>query len=161
MKLDKRIKSKEDILTCFDIEKAGQFLGHKGYFANVNSSYQNLDNKAYGILTEIKDAAYSFKMDNNEYWRFFIPEIILKPKQKKFRPCTLDNFGLHIGDLIRFRKKEDHNFEICTMYMGYMKNNDIVKVMLGNTYYSLEELFNDFEWFDKDSNTWEMFGVEE
>lgn len=161
MKLDKRIKSKEDILTCFDIEKAGQFLGHKGYFANVNSSYQNLDNKAYGILTEIKDAAYSFKMDNNEYWRFFIPEIILKPKQKKFRPCTLDDFGLHIGDLIRFRRKDNHNPEICTMYTGYLKNNGIVKVMLGVGYYNFEELFNSYEWFDKDSNTWEIFGVEE
>lgn len=157
----KNLESKEDILTCFDIEKAGQFLGHKGYFANVNSSYQNLDNKAYGILTEIKDAAYSFKMDDNEYWRFFIPEIILKPKEKKFRPCTLDEFGLHIGDLIRFRKKGDHSFEIETMYMGYIKTNDTVKVLLGECYYSLEELFNDYEWFDKDSNTWEIFGVEE
>ena len=161
MKLDKRIKSKEDILTCFDIEKAGQFLGHKGYFANVNSSYQNLDNKAYGILTEIKDAAYSFKMDNNEYWRFFIPEIILKPKEKKFRPCTLDDFGLNIGDLIRFRRKDDHNSEICTMYTGYVKYKGIVKVQLGAGYYSFDELFNNYEWFDKDSNTWEMFGVEE
>ena len=85
----------------------------------------------------------------------------MEPKEKQYRPCTLDDFGLNIGDLIRFRRKDDHNIEVCTMYMGYMKNNGIVKVMLGNTYYSLEVLFNDFEWFDKDSNTWEVFGVEE
>ena len=90
-------------------------------------------------------------------------EEFVKEKQvkKKYRPCTLDNFGLNIGDLIRFRRKDDHDFEICTMYMGYLKTNGIVKVMLGNTYYSLEELFDNYEWFDKDSNTWEMFGIEE
>ena len=147
-------------MTCFDIQKAGQFLGHEGYFADVNFSYQSLDNRAYGILTEIKDAAYPFKMNNNDYWRFFIPEIRLKPVEKKYRPCTLDDFGLNIGDLIRFRRKDDHNFEISTMYLGYRKNNGTIEVLLGNTYYSLEELFENYEWFDSDSHTWEPFGVE-
>lgn len=160
MELDKRIEKLSDILTCFDIQKAGQFLGHEGYFADVNSSYQSLDNKAYGVLTEIKDAAYPFKMNNNDYWRFFIPEIRLKPVEKKYRPCTLDDFCLNIGDLIKFRRKDDHNFEVGTMYMGYRKNGD-VKVQLGAIYYSLKELFEDYEWFDGDSNTWEPFGVEE
>ena len=161
MQLDKRIEKLSDILTCFDIQKAGQFLGHEGYFADVNSSYQSLDNRAYGILTEIKDAAYPFKMNNNDYWRFFIPEIRLKPVEKKYRPCTLDDFGLNIGDLIKFRRKDDHNFEVGTMYMGYRKYDGIVKVQLGAIYYSLKELFEDYEWFDKDSHTWEPFGVEE
>ena len=90
-------------------------------------------------------------------------EEFVKGKQvkKKYRPCTLDDFGLNIGDLIRFRGKDDHNFEICTMYMGYLKTDGIVKVLLGQWYYSLEVLFNEYEWFDKDSNTWEPFGVEE
>ena len=89
-------------------------------------------------------------------------EEFVKEKQvkKKYRPCTLDNFGLNIGDLIRFRRKDDHAFEIETMYMGYMKTNRTVKVLLGEYYYSFEVLFNDYEWFDKDSNTWEKFGVE-
>ena len=46
------------------------------------------------------------------------------------------------------------------MYMGYRKNNGTTEVLLGNTYYSLEDLFNDYEWYDRDSNTWEIFGVE-
>lgn len=86
--------------------------------------------------------------------------LLSKPKERKYRPCTLDNFGLNIGDLIRFRRKDDY-IEIYTMYMGYIKTNDTVRVMLGNTYYSFEVLFDEYEWFDKDSNTWEMFGVEE
>ena len=77
------------------------------------------------------------------------------------RPCTLDDFGLNIGDLIKFRRKDDHNFEVGTMYMGYIKTNGIVKVLLGQCYYFLEELFESYEWYDRDSNTWEPFGVEE
>ena len=88
-----------------------------------------------------------------------LDERIIKGK-RPYRPCTLDDFGLNIGDLIRFRRKDDY-IEIYTMYMGYIKTNDTVRVMLGNTYYSLEELFNSYEWFDKDSNTWEKFWIEE
>ena len=67
-------------------------------------------------------------------------EEFVKEKQvkKKYRPCTLDNFGLNIGDLIRFRRKDDHAFEIETMYMGYLKNNDIVKGQVDMCLYNEE-----------------------
>ena len=38
MRLDSRIKSLSDILTCFDIEEAKQYIGQKGYFA-LNIGY--------------------------------------------------------------------------------------------------------------------------
>ena len=161
MKLDKRIKSKLDILTCFDIEEAKQFIGQKGYFSDFIENYQNLACRCYGTLIEIKDGTYTFECDAAaQYWRYFIPESELLPKEKKFRPCTLDDFGLNIGDLIKFRRKDNHNYEICTMYMGYLKYDGTVKVLLGQCY-SFEELFNEYEWFDRDSNTWEMFGAEQ
>ena len=79
MNLDKRIKKLSDILTCFDVKDAGQFLGQKGYFTDCLASYQNLGNRAYGTLTEIRDSDCPFKMSNNDYWRFFIPESRLIP----------------------------------------------------------------------------------
>lgn len=79
MNLDKRIKSKSDILTCFDVKEAGQFLGQEGYFTDLLVSFKDLDNKPYGTLAEIKDSDCPFKMGNNDYWRFFIPESRLKP----------------------------------------------------------------------------------
>lgn len=82
MKLDPRIKALSDILTCFDLEQAGQFIGQKGYFADCFSSFQNLANRAYGTLTEIKDSDCPFKMGNNEYWRFFLPESRLEHIEK-------------------------------------------------------------------------------
>lgn len=167
MELDKRIKSKEDILTCFDIEKAGQFLGHKGYFANVNSSYQNLDNKAYGILTEIKDAAYSFKMDNNEYWRFFIPEIILKPKEKKYRPYTLMEFNdkFTTGQPIKFRPKGKVGWERYLILNGYVHeqrgDQTFTYIYIGISGYTFDELFNAYEWQEHYTEEFKPFGVEE
>lgn len=163
--LDKRIPNKDCILTCFDTEQAKQYVDTKGYFTNDMGDFNNLDGCYDGTLNVVYDNSSRpfLNKDFSRYFGFFLPEKFVKEKQakKKFRPCTLDEFGLHIGDLIRFRKKDNHNFEICTMYMGHIKNNGIVKVLLGNTYYSLEVLFNDYEWYDSDSHTWEMFGVEE
>ena len=79
MNLDNRIKKLSDILTCFDVKDAGQFIGQKGYFVDLLDSYRNLGNRAYGTLTEIKDSDCPFKMNNYEYWRFFIPESRLIP----------------------------------------------------------------------------------
>ena len=169
LKLDKRIPNHNCIFTCFDTESAEQYIGKQGYFTSCYSNFANINNLPKGRLTGIDESMVSEKYHANvgnanvrkEYYSFFLPEDYLKPEEKVFRPCTLDEFGLHIGDLIRFRRKDDHNFEICTMYMGYRKKNGGVNVLLGNNYYTLEELFNDYEWYDSDSHTWEMFGVEE
>ena len=159
MELDKRFKVLP--FCCFGAEKCIKYIGQKGYFTNNIDFFKNIDFCIYGTLEEVHaEQADSFQMDNRKFFRYFIPEYFVKPKENQFRPCTLDDFGLHIGDLIRFRKKDDHDFEICTMYMGYLKTNSIVKVILGECYYSFEVLFNEYEWFDKDSNTWEPFGVE-
>ena len=164
LKLDKRIPNPSCIFTCFDTECAEQYIGKQGYFTNCYSNFANINSLAKGTLTKICDSSVNEKYYANvgeKYYSFFLPEDYLKPEEKVFRPCTLDEFGLHIGDLIKFRKKDDISFEIGTMYLGYRKNNGGVKVLLGNNYYSLEELFEDYEWYDRDSNTWEMFGVEE
>lgn len=161
MKLDERFKVLP--FCCFGAEKCVKYISHKGYFSNNIDFFKNIDLCIYGTLEAVHgDQAESFEMrDNRKFYRYFIPECFVKPKEKQFKPCTLDNFGLNIGDLIKFRKKDDHNSEICTMYTGYVKYKGIVKVQLGAGYYAFEELFNKYEWFDKDSNTWEMFGVEE
>ena len=78
MELDKRIKSLSDILTCFDVKDAGQFLGQEGYFADNIGHYRCLACRKYGVLTEIKDGDCPFKEGNEDTWCFFIPESRLK-----------------------------------------------------------------------------------
>lgn len=80
MNLDKRIKSKFDILTCFDVEEAKSFIGQKGYFTDFIENFQNLSKRCYGTLIEIKNDTYTFECEGvADYWKFFIPESRLKP----------------------------------------------------------------------------------
>ena len=166
MELDKRIKS-IDCIRSFNTNNE-DCSGKFGYFTNYIDNFDNLDDVCKGTCVFEEGGSFPFyaiKTDSleNRKFQFFIPEedLLSKPKEKQYRPCTLDEFSLNIGDLIKFRRKDNHNYEICTMYMGYLKYDGTVKVLLGNTYYSLEELFKSYEWYDKDSNTWELFGVEE
>ena len=162
-KFDKRIdKDLIDVYTIFN-RFSSDLIGTTVYASNVLKNFQNLENCKKGIVDHIDNHGFAVTLENGEtfFFYFVIPAFSVKVEEKVFRPCTLDDFGLHIGDLIRFRRKDEHNFEICTMYMGYRKKNGGVKVQLGTTYYTLEELFNEYEWYDSDSNTWEIFGVEE
>ena len=159
MELDKRIINGKRPLTCFDIDEAEKYIGKMCYISDNYDFFCDMDLTQQKILKGVEDCEVPFHFDSDNQAEFCLP-CDWVTKEKQYRPCTLDDFGLNIGDLIRFRKKDDHDFEICTMYMGYLKTNSIVKVILGECYYSLEVLFNEYEWFDKDSNTWEKFGVE-
>ena len=164
MKLDNKVKEDYIIFSCFGTEQAKRYVDRKGYFTNDMGDFNNLNDCYYGTLNVVDDNGSRpyLNKDFSRYFGFFLPEAyVKKQKQKKYRPCTIDDFGLHIGDLIRFRRKGDNDFETCTMYIGYVKTNGTVQVLLGQCCYSFEELFNEYEWFDRDSNTWEMFGVEE
>ena len=160
MKLDNRIINPLEIYSPVNAVLAKVYIGQNGIFSNDSQDFENLKNAELRVLTDLElREGYTKRFCSDGFWyEYFLP--LANVENKKYIPCTLDNFGLNIGDLIRFRRKDDY-IEIYTMYMGYMKTNGTVKVMLGNTYYSFEVLFNEYEWFDKDSNTWEVFGVEE
>ena len=168
MKLDERIKSLSDVLTCFDVEKAKQFVGQRGYFVDFIESYQNLVNRCYGTLIEIKDDNYAFKCEvAADYWRFFIPESRLKPKEKKYRPYTLMEFTdkFTVGQPIKFREKGNEGSERYLILNGYQheqrKDQTTTFIYLGSYPYTLDELFNAYEWQKHYTEDFEPFGVEE
>ena len=161
MNLDKRIGT----LTCFDIEKAKQFLGKKGYFANAIANYNYLDIRKYGTLTDVRDNDYPFREWNHEYWSLFIPENLLK-KEVVSRPFSIIEFKGHTpkmlfpDDLIHFRNKDTGFEEYAQRYNGYIVNSENTYVCLGSREYSLKDLFEKFEYLDQDGE-WNMFGVKE
>lgn len=165
MELDKRIKSKNDILTCFDVKDAGRFLGQKGYFSDCIDLYRFLDKRKYGILTEVKDSDCPFKEGDNEFWRFFIPESLLENK-KYSRSFSLIEFKgntpkmIFPDDLIHFRNKNGGFIEYAQRYNGYIVNSRVTVICLGSREYSLEDLFENFEYLSRDGE-WNVFGVEE
>lgn len=63
MKLDPRIKSLTDILTCFDTEEAKQFIGQKGYFTDYFNLFDYVATLKYGVLEKVSDSDCSFKCD--------------------------------------------------------------------------------------------------
>lgn len=161
MKLDNRIINPLEIYSPVNAVLAKVYIGQNGIFSNNSQDFENLKNAKLRVLTSLElREGYTKRFCGDGFWyEYFLP--LANVENKKYIPCTLDNFGLNIGDLIKFRKKDNHNNQVCTMYMGYVKYNGIVKVQLGTAYYTFEELFDEYEWYDKDSNTWEVFGVEE
>ena len=163
MKLDLRIKSKLDILSCFDIEKAKEFVGQKGYFANDLNYFSTVQSCYYDTLAEVRDNDRPFKDEDCCPWSFFIPESkLLEIKKKEFRPFanTKEFFlmrNFKVGDLIHIRSKAN-NQEYQLLITGCTDN----KLMLGSFYSrSFNELLQDFELWNCDYNKFIPFGVEE
>ena len=163
MKLDPRIKSLSDVLTCFDIEKAKEFVGQKGYFANDLYCFSVVETCYYDTLTEVfKDGNNPFKDDDGCFWNLFIPESVLKPKpkEKKYRPFKdINEFfiktNFDAGDIIRVYSKSQ-NSELHLMLVGWSDN----ELILGSLRRSFKELLELFELWDGEER-FIPFGVEE
>ena len=170
--LDKRIKSIDDIQTI--ICNNNDFVGCKGFFFDEFIQTKDLTKCDYGTLVNINgdsdDHCFKARDENgNErigYYRFFIPEKLLKPIKKKYRPYSLAEWidNHEIGEVINYRSKSA-GIMFCHMYTGYAydKDGDLTKInkgtlTLGVASYSFNYLFEDFELFY--NGRWWPFGVE-
>ena len=165
MELDKRFKVLP--FCCFGTDKRviTNHIGKKGYFANEISSFRDINLCIYGTLEAVHgDQAESFEMrDNRKFYRYFIPECLVKPKEKQYRPFTLNEF-LHIyelGDIVTFRcKYNDHRY--AGIVTGYEtdKEGDKAIIHIGCYSYLLSVLFTDYERINSEEGKWVPFGVE-
>ena len=174
LKLDKRIKDFSDVQTRLRYDD--ELIGEKGYFTDDFADLEDLNNCQYDKLSKI-DARYDMifltqnDVDNNYCGcRFFVPEKLLKPVEKKYRAFSLKEWCREqsIGDKIIYRYKGtycgDHR-EAEVMYLGYIKPLDRVideagqgELMLGINCHGLQNLFENYEiWKDGE---WMPFGIE-
>ena len=172
MELDKRIKSLSDILTCFDIERAKEFLGEKGHFAGDLYCFTDLPTCPYGTLADVfddQDDTFRRKEDGI-YYPYFVPECSLKPKEKQYRPYTFMEFTdkFTVGQPIKFRRKGKVGHERYLILNGYEHELDglhddqtITYVYIGAIPYTLNELFRDYEWQEHYTEDFKLFGVED
>ena len=171
MELDKRIKSLSDVLTCFDIEKAKEFLGEKGYFAGDLYCFADLRRVCppYGTLADVfddQDDTFQRKEDGI-YYPYFVPECLLKSKEKQYRPYTFMEFTdiFTVGQPIKFRRKGKVGHERYLILNGYEHERDcdqtITYVYIGPIPYTFNELFNNYEWQEHYTEDFKPFGVEE
>ena len=171
-KLDARIKSMDDVQTCLQYDES--YIGERGYFASNLCDLSDLSNCSHDTLAQIildgaGDDIFRTPHDvDYDNWgsRFFVPERLLKPVEKKYRAFTLaewvDKHG--IGDVVIYRSKKSDGIELHHMYVGYAcgigKNIDEIGVgtlTLGVASYTFDYLFEDFELFY--NGRWLPFGV--
>ena len=169
MELDNRIKSLSDILTCFDVERAKEFLGEKGYFAGDLYCFTDLRRVCppYGTLANVfddPDDTFQRKEDSI-YYPYFVPECSLKPKEKHYRPYTFMEFTdkFTVGQPIKFRRKGMIGHERYLILNGYEHERDcdqtITYVYIGPIPYTFNELFNNYEWQEHYTEDFKPFGV--
>lgn len=161
MELDKRFKVLP--FCCFGTDKRviTNHIGKKGYFANTISYFSDIKFCKYGTLKSVLgDRQKSFCMSEiDETFSFFIPECFVKPKEKQYRPFTLNEF-LHIyelGDIVTFRcKYNDHKY--AGVVTGYEADKETAIIHIGCYSYPLAVLFADYERLNE--NGYLPFGVE-
>lgn len=167
-KLDDRIKSIDDIQTIVCNNRG--FIGCKGFFFDGFVQAKDLTKCDYGTLVDINgdsdDHCFKARDENGNdfvgYYRFFLPEKLLKPVKKKYRPFSLAEWidKHEIGDVIHYRSKSGE-IELRQMYVGTRHSqgikNIIVKITLGEVSHTLDYLFEDYE--IEVNGEWKPFGV--
>ena len=174
LELDNRIFDIADIKTVITADEKD--VGKMGYFANSIHFFKNLegiDGIRYGKLICLSDLDYGgdksdkcFVCNNQWAYRYFIPEDVLKPVEKKYRPYKdvkelFEDIGVYIGDVVNFRRK-DSKAEYHALITSYIIDTEdgTTKICLGSTiYYTTQELFNLFEL--RSHGDWHPFGIEE
>lgn len=168
MKLDPRIKSLSDVLTIFDVDRAKEFIGQKGYFADALYWFDAIGTCPYGTLGDVFDTkGRTFRREESDRdYPCFIPESSLKPIEKKYRPYTREEFNyvFPIGEPIKYRERDAEGLKRHLILNGYWssqsKDEIITYVYIGPFSYTLDDLFAAYEWEDPSNGSWRPFGVE-
>lgn len=173
MELDKRILPGKRPLTCFDTEEAKKFIGEKGYFNHNLSRFCYLKNCTPAYLRNIfvrnESCFEASRIDwpNTDY-KYFLPAEWVKPEEPecKWRSFSLTEWqhDYDIGEEIIFRLKKSDTVRVYE-YCGYVSDSDDDSpgkgvINLGGELFVLQNLFDQFELWDKATNKWEPFGVE-
>lgn len=167
MKLDKRIIDRQYIFDCFNADEAKEFIGEDCYMTNDIELFKDLDRVNIYKLDKIEDGFYNAEED--EYFDFCLPVRWLKPKekQKQYRPYTLMEFTdiFTVGLPIKFRQKGAVGWERYLILNGYQheqhEGRTVTYIYIGPQGYTLDALFNDYEWQEHYTEDFKPFGVEQ
>lgn len=176
MKLDNRIIDGKKPLTCLDAEQAKLFIGKECYFSDFASKYEKIEdiekansiNYRKDVLTYVnsggQECAFTDSKKNN--FRYCLPVEWTEEKQAEFkwRAYTIAEFQetFTVGRAVRFRRKDAPTKEHLLAFGGYYTLHDgRVSILFGIHLYTLEELFEQYEWQEFYTDEYRPFGVEE
>ena len=173
MELDPRIKNPS--LIYAPSNSAEIVMDEKGYFADELSAFSDLSCCEYGVLVEyrpdfVPDRPYCCKCIGShrlpDWFAFYIPESSLKPKEKKYRPFTPEEFCTMfcVGLPVKFRKKDDPESQQDLIMQGVWfsprDGKTVIYARMGSYLYSFDELLDNFEWRGLYQKDFVPFGVE-
>lgn len=175
MKLDTRIMDGKKPLDCFDTEKAKDYVGKKCYFSDKLFPFANIadnDNRYQiyeGTLLKVRsDGSDPYETDLQRLFSYCLPcEWVTESEEKKLRPYTFMEFQdkFTVGRPIKFREKGKFGCERYLILNGYwheMRNGLVTTyIYIGPHSYSLDELFNCYEWQEHYTSDFQPFGVED
>lgn len=165
IKFDERIEDTSNIQSLIHFDE--KYIGKSGYFSDMLYEFQDLNDCHQGTLlnisTEDGNSDYIFETENG-FYRFFIPEELVKEPEKKYKVFSLEKFLeiFKVGDLIIYR--ENGSTEVHhKMFTGYIVCADgrydipgIGRITLGKNIYGLGYLFTTYELFL--NGKWQPFG---
>lgn len=163
MELDSRIIEGKKPLDCFDTKIAEQFLGKKGYFGDYLNEYTHICNTEEDVLQSLDEHHDEAYKGSRNKWEFFLPAEWVKP-EKKWRAYTIAEFQetFTVGRAVRFRRKDTPTKEHLLAFGGYYTLHDgRVSILFGIHLYTLEELFEQYEWQEFYTDEYRPFGIEE
>ena len=157
--MDRRIL--KNPLSGFDTDETKMclYLSKKGYFGSYVDDFEDVRQLTFGTLKCVEDGLFS--PDEDEFYSFFLPEDYVSPEpSEEYRPYTLSEWieQHEIGDIIHYRSKSDGT-ELLHMYLGTRHTQESVKITLGDSSYSLDCLFEEYE-IEVDGE-WIPFGVKD
>lgn len=177
MKLDKKVKENALIGYGFNSEKLKQYIGKECYFTDDLEDFSNLTNTLKGVLKAVNPDAMDCYLAGGEIngtpaefsYAFCLPAEFVeeKPEEKRYRPYTLMEFidKFTVGRPIKYRSKGEAGHEHYLMLLGFWltpgKDQTIPYISIGNFKYTLQELFEEYEWQEHYTEDFKPFGVEE
>lgn len=158
---------KKDVYSWSNAEEAKEYLGKDCYFAHsVGGLSEHIKTGVMGILKNIFNSNYDAVScafgDGTSTWGLCLPadKVIEVEEPKKWRPFEDHNefiawVGKNVGETIRIREISS-KYETENLITGL----NYKTICLAATYYTYDELFNQYEWLNP-RNEWQPFGVEE
>lgn len=156
---------KKDVISWANCEEARQYIGEEGYFRD---DYQeDLACWSQGLLQEIDPSLpvdCTFEDEENNLHGLFLPADKVKQpepakKWRPFRDCAefMRTVRCGLGDRLTIRRK---GLQIVRSVLVLELAQGLGTLGLGTHIFCYRELFDDYEWQDKEGN-WQPFGVEE
>ena len=167
MELDPKIKVKKIFDVFSDVEEVKKYYGKEVYCADFIENFSNL--KSY---TNRKILKRSYPQECKPYlcggqmYRFILPCEFVE-QEKQYRPYTFMEFTdiFTVGRPIKYRRKGLIGWEMYLILNGYRheqrNNKTITYIYIGSNRYTLDELFDNYEWQEHYTEDFKPFGVEE